>query len=164
MATYKQEQAPLGYDQHTADGTTTFVTLYTLKSVSPRTRELWHVMAYLDNLWYAETLFKTLNDPSRVALAAGFGELFERGMISRTRGKDEYWTHDQLHEIARVALGMQQVKYATIAAGWISTSFPDYNTYLGTWVHQKEYLKHGIRCISFCEELHLSTLDLQRLY
>jgi tetratricopeptide (TPR) repeat protein len=177
MAVYTQDDEPLGYDQMTPDGTTSFLTLYTLKSVSARTQDLWNVMAYLDPTWYAESLFRTVNNATTVplghivsdanALSTSFGDLYTRGVISRTDGKDGYWTHDQLHQIARVALRGQfgkEKEYATIAASWISTAFPNYNEFQRKWIHNREYLKHALTCIGFCEELQIRTPDLQRLY
>lgn len=49
--TYVQDDEPLGYDQKTANGTTTFVTLYMVESISSSALQLWNVMAFLDPSW-----------------------------------------------------------------------------------------------------------------
>jgi tetratricopeptide (TPR) repeat protein len=177
IAAYQQEDEPLGYDQKTADGTTTFITLYMIGSVSQAAQQLWSVMAFLDPSWYAESLFQMIHSAAdvplghivsnREALSEYFGELYALGFISSTQDKDGYWTHDQLQLVARVSLRKtagKQIEYASIAASWVSKAFPNYNTFQKKWVHNKEYLTHALTCIGYCEQLRIQTPDLQKLY
>jgi tetratricopeptide (TPR) repeat protein len=174
---YKQDDEPLGYDQKTADGTTTFVTLYMVGSVSPEAKQLWNVMAFLSPSWYAESLFHQIKVPLDIPLGhiacnqdtlkRYFSELYDLGFISSTHDKCGYWTHDQIQLVARVALRKEpgkQGEFASTAASWISRAFPDYNTYQKKWIHNLEYLNHARTCIGYCEQLHVETADLQRLY
>jgi tetratricopeptide (TPR) repeat protein len=167
---YSQDTGVLAYKSDP----TTFLTLYTFEKLTPKTQEIWRVMAFMDPSWYSEYLFHTIrtgdglplgylvSDPQE--LAAAFEELLGGGIIQRMEGQDGYWTHDLIHEISRVFLRTKdkESEYASFAASWLCAAFPEYRNF-GKWDREKAYLKHAEVCVGFADELHLTHAGLQRL-
>jgi len=121
------------YSQHTGvlayrSDPTTFLTLYTFERLTPKTQEIWRVMAFMDPSWYSEYLFHTITNGSGLPLGylvsdpqeltAAFEELLGGGIIQRMEGRDGYWIHDLIHEIGRVFLRTKdkESEYASFAA------------------------------------------------
>lgn len=156
------------------DNPTTFLTLYAFEKLTPRTQEVWRVMAFLDPAWYSESLFQYIRIATGIPLGhlvsdrgqlrAAFGELLGTGIIQQVKGDDGYWTHDLIHEISRVFLKTESMDhdYAGFAASWLCSAFPDYSAF-GKWHGDRYFLKHAETCVGFAEDLRLKTRDIQRL-
>ena len=156
------------------DNPTTFLTLYIFEKLTPRTQEVWRVMAFLDPSWYSESLFQYIHAATgiplghlvadREQLRAAFEELLSTGIIQQVKGDDGYWTHDLIHEISRVFLRTESIEkdYASFAASWLCSAFPNYQKF-GKWHGDRYFLRHAETCVGFAEDMHLRTRDLQRL-